>query len=85
MSGLLGGALQDPVVELHDSTGAIIASNDNWRSTQEAAINATGLAPKDDRESAVLMALAPGAYTAVIRGAGQSTGVGLVEAYDLDN
>jgi len=83
--GMLDGALQDPVIELHDSTGAMIASNDNWRSTQEAAITATGLAPKDDRESAILMALAPGAYTAVVRGAGQSTGIGLVEAYNLDN
>lgn len=77
------GPLADPVLELHDSTGALIAQNDNWRTTQESDIMATGVAPTDDRESAIEKILAPGAYTAVVRGKDNSTGVALVEAYDL--
>ena len=80
----LGGTLADPTLELHDSTGAIIASNDNWRSTQEQAIIATGVAPVNDAESAIVMTLNPGDYTAIVRGANGGTGIGLVEAYDLD-
>ncbi|MDP9003227.1 MAG: PQQ-dependent sugar dehydrogenase, partial [Verrucomicrobiota bacterium] len=76
------GALQDPVLELHDSSGTTI-TNDNWRSTQEAAIIATGIAPTDDRESAILETLPPGNYTAIVRGSGGSTGVALVEVYQL--
>lgn len=79
----VSGALQDPTLELHDSTGAIIATNDDWQQSQSAEISATGLAPEDDRESAILRTLQPGAYTAVIRGANDTTGVGLVEVYDL--
>jgi PKD domain len=78
------GALQDPTLELHDHTGAAIAFNDNWKDTQQADIQATGLAPTDDRESAILQSLAPAAYTAIERGKNNTTGVGLVEAYDLD-
>jgi uncharacterized repeat protein (TIGR01451 family) len=76
-------ALQDPKLELHDSNGALIASNDNWRSDQEADISATTVPPTDDRESAILRTLWPGAYTAIVRGSGNSTGVALVEAYQL--
>jgi hypothetical protein len=76
-------ALQDPVLELHDGDGAIIALNDNWRESQEAAITATGIPPTDNRESAILANLPPGQYTAVVRGTGNSTGVALVEAYQL--
>lgn len=75
--------LQDPVLELHDGNGGIIALNDNWRDSQEAAITATGIPPTDNRESAILVNLAPGAYTAIVRGSGNSTGVALVEAYQL--
>jgi len=77
------GALQDPVLELHNSTGSLIFSNDNWRSTQEQQILASGLAPTDDRESAIIATLQPGSYTAIVRGANNSTGVGLVEVYGL--
>jgi hypothetical protein len=70
-------------LELHDSNGALITDNDNWRDTQEVDIAATGIAPADDRESAILTELAPDAYTAIVRGANNSTGVGLVEAYQL--
>jgi hypothetical protein len=76
------GTLQDPVLELHDDSGGVL-TNDNWRSTQESDIQQTGLAPSDDRESAILTTLRRGAYTAIIRGANGSTGVGLVEIYDL--
>jgi hypothetical protein len=76
--------LQDPVLELHDSTGAIIATNDNWKDTQQTEIEAAGLAPADDRESALQIVLGPGAYTAIVRGAGETSGVALVEAYNLE-
>jgi hypothetical protein len=77
-------ALPDPNIELHDHTGAIIGSNDNWKDTQQAQIVATHLAPADDRESAILVTLAPGAYTVIAHGAAGSTGVVLLEVYDLD-
>ncbi|HEY2714390.1 MAG TPA: PQQ-dependent sugar dehydrogenase [Chthoniobacterales bacterium] len=79
----ISNPLSDPTLELHDSNGALITANDNWRDTQEADITATGIAPADDRESAILTELAPAAYTAIVRGANNSTGVGLVEAYQL--
>lgn len=78
------GSLSDPTIELHDGNGAIMASNDNWRSTQEAEINASTLAPTDDREPAIIASLAAGDYTAIVRGALSTTGVALLEMYDLD-
>lgn len=78
------GRLQDPLLELHDSKGGVL-SNDNWRSDQEAEIQQTGLAPTDDKESAIVKRLAPGNYTAIIKGADGSPGIGLVELYDLDS
>jgi hypothetical protein len=78
------GALQDPFIELHDSTGAIIVSNDDWRDTQEQEIQSSGLAPSDDREAAVVLTLTPDNYTAVVRGANGSSGIGLSEVYDVD-
>jgi hypothetical protein len=75
--------LQDPFLELHDSSGAIITSNNDWRDTQEAEIEATGIPPTDDRESAILTTLLPGAYTAIVSGKDGTTGVGLVEVYNL--
>src|SRR5438874_11041470 len=80
----LSGVLADPTIELHDDTGAIIATNDNWKDTQQADIAATRLAPTNDFESAILQTLAPGAYTAIVRGKNGGTGVGLVEVYDAD-
>ena len=77
------GALADPILEVHDAA-TILATNDDWRDTQESEIEATGLAPSDDRESAIFMSLDPGSYTAILSGANLSTGVGLVEVYDLD-
>ena len=77
-------ALQDPVLELHNSAGTTIASNDSWKSDQETQITATGLAPSDIREAAILsVPLSPGNYTAIVRGSGNTTGVALVEIYQL--
>lgn len=77
--------LDDPVMELHDSNGVLLISNDNWKDASDpAAIQATGLAPADDRESAILISPAPGNYTAIVQGAGNSTGIGLIEAYLLN-
>ncbi|HEX7518202.1 MAG TPA: hypothetical protein VF345_13065 [Chthoniobacterales bacterium] len=77
------GELGNPALELHDFNGAILATNDNWRDAPNSAdISATGLAPADDRESAVLAMLGPGTYTAIVRGVGEtSTGIALLEAY----
>src|SRR5262249_46801890 len=71
-------------LELHDNSGALIVSNDDWRTTQEAQIIATGIPPSDDRESAIVATLDPGEYTAILLGKNGSTGTALVEAYDLD-
>ena len=79
----LTGVLGDPVLELHGVSGFIPVLNDNWRDTQEMAIQATGLAPTHDLESAIDATLAPGAYTAVMKGKNNSSGVALVEVYDL--
>ena len=77
-------ALQDPVLELHDGSGAVVVSNDDWKIPQETAIGATGLAPGDDHESAILLILQPGSYTVIESGKNGTTGVGLIELYDLD-
>ena len=77
-------ALQDPTLELHDGNGALMASNDNWRTDQEAEIIATGIPPSNDLESAIVRDLAPGNYTAIVRGVNSTTGVALVEAYGLN-
>jgi hypothetical protein len=85
-------ALANPTLELHDRTGALIASNDNWRTTiigriitmnQVRDITNSGYAPGDGRESAIIADLAPGNYTTIVRGVNNTTGVGLVEVYDL--
>ena len=75
--------LQDPVLELHAADGTRIAFNNSWRFSQEAEIIATGLAPTDDREAAILATLAPGSYTAIIRGRRSTSGVAVAEVYDL--
>jgi hypothetical protein len=80
----INDALLDPVLELRDGNGALIAQNDDWRQSQQAEIEATGIPPKDDRESAILRALGPGAYTAVLSGKNGTTGVALVELYRVN-
>jgi hypothetical protein len=81
----ISGALADPTLELHDINGTLIASNDNWRDTQEAEIELTGLAPGNDLESALILTLQPGAYTTVVRGLGETVGIGFVQFYSLAN
>jgi uncharacterized delta-60 repeat protein len=76
--------LADPTLSLFDHTGALIAANDNWKSTQPAQIQATGLAPPNDLEAAILVTLSPGAYTAFLQGKAMTTGIGLAEVYDVD-
>jgi hypothetical protein len=85
--------LADPTLELHDGTGALIASNDNWQHTiiggiitsdQVRDIRSSGYAPTDGRESAIIADLLPGNYTGIVRGKNIITGIALVEVYDLD-
>ncbi len=80
--------LQDPTLEMHDSSGVTIASNDNWKtksdgSSQQAEIEATGIPPENDLESALVASLPPGNYTAIVRGKSNGTGVAVVEVYNL--
>ena len=84
-SSHISNALQDPKLELHGPTGSLIFANDNWRSSQQQQIEATGIPPTDNKESAILANLQPGHYTAIVRGVGNTTGVALVEVYNLDN
>jgi hypothetical protein len=79
----LSGALQDPTLELYDANGLVMA-NDDWRAgQQEQELIRTNAAPSDDRESALLVNLTPGGYTAIVRGFNDTTGVAVVEVYNL--
>jgi hypothetical protein len=82
-SGILN-VLADPVLELHGPGTFATITNDNWKHTQAAEIEATGIPPTDDLESAIAATLVPGAYTAIVTGNGNTSGVGLVEVYDLN-
>jgi hypothetical protein len=79
----LSGTLADPVVTLVDCNGNVVQNNNDWKNTQQAAIQATGLAPPNDLEAAVLATVAAGHYTAILSGNGSGTGIGLVEVYTL--
>jgi hypothetical protein len=76
--------LADPVLELHGSGGFVTIINNNWRDTQEDAIQATGIPPTDNLESAILATLTPGSYTGIVKGQNNSAGVALIEVYDLN-
>jgi hypothetical protein len=76
--------LADPVLELHGPGAFSTITNDNWRDTQQAAIQATGIPPTNDLESAIDATLTPGAYTAIVRGKNNTSGVALIEVYDLN-
>ena len=84
------GTLQDPVLELHDANGTTIATNDNWKindqtgQSQQTEIEATSIPPTNDLESALVFAAPPGAYTAIVRGKNNNTGIALVEVYNLN-
>jgi streptogramin lyase len=79
----VSGALADPTLELHDVNGTLLASNNNWRGIQQAEIQATGMAPQNDLESALVVTLPAGQYTAILAGNGGGTGIGLVEVFKL--
>jgi hypothetical protein len=79
----IAGALADPTLELHDGNGALVQSNDNWKASQQADIEATGAPPTNDLESAMVVTIPTGAYTAIVTGKNGGTGVGLVELYRL--
>ena len=76
-------ALADPSLELHDSNGLKRAENDNWKDTQEAEIMASTIPPTNDLESAIVATLSPDSYTAIVRGKNNTTGVALVEVYNI--
>jgi hypothetical protein len=89
----VSNVLPDPTLELHDGTGALIASNDDWQHTiiggiitkdQVRDIQNSGFAPRDPRESAIIAELPPGNYTGIVRDKNIIIGVALVEVYDLD-
>lgn len=82
----LSGLLADPTLELHGSSGALLMQNDNWQdnSAQAAELTALGLAPQHPNEAGIAATLQPGAYTAIVAGKNQTTGLGLVEVYDVD-
>ncbi len=80
----VAGALADPVLELHGPGAFVTVTNDNWRDTQEAEIQATGIPPTNNLESAISATLAPGNYTAILKGKNNTSGIALVEVYDLN-
>jgi hypothetical protein len=81
----LPGRMSDPTIELHAGNGALMTGNDDWKdSPDRALIEASGLAPTDDRESAIIQSLVPGVYTGVLTGKNNTGGIALIEIYDLD-
>jgi hypothetical protein len=81
----VAGALQDTTLQLFDGTGEPTAFSDNWKDDQRSEIEATTIPPSNDLESAIVRTLEPGNYTAVVRGKNDSTGIGLVEVYDVSS
>ena len=78
------GVMPNPTLKLYDGSGSLITTNDDWKSTQAAAITATQLGPPNDVEAAILATLQPGTYTVIQADASGAAGVGLLEVYDLD-
>jgi hypothetical protein len=83
LAGAVSNPLADPTLTLFDSLGVQVATNDNWQDTQATEISATGLAPTNTLESAILSPLLPGRYTAILSGVNGGTGIGLVEIYNV--
>jgi len=81
----IDGALEDPMLDLRDGAGNQIATNDNWKDSQQQAITDTGFAPANDSEAAIEATLVPGNYTAIVSGKANTTGISLVEVYELDS
>jgi len=80
----LNAVLENPTLELHDGSGKLISTNDDW-TDQRDEVEATGIPPSAATESAIVATLAPGAYTAILAGKNATTGIGVVEIYDLDS
>jgi hypothetical protein len=78
----IAGTLADPTLILVDANGSVVASNDDWKSSQQSEIQATGLAPRNDKEAAILTTLPPGAFTAIVAGKNAGTGIALVDLFD---
>ncbi len=83
LSQFFSGTLANPTLELYQGD-TLLQTNDDWKTDQQAEINATGLAPSSDLESAIVRTLDPGSYTAILRGKGDTAGIGVVQAYDLN-
>jgi hypothetical protein len=82
----LSGRLMNPLLELRGGSGELISENDDWRaSPQSDQIRASGLAPREDKEGAIIATLEPGSYTAVLRGVDETEGIGVIEIYDLQS
>jgi hypothetical protein len=79
----LSGTLPDPTLELHDGNGTTIASDDNWKDSQQGDVQSTTIPPTNDLESAIVRTLVPGNYTAIVRGVNNTTGIAVVEVYNL--
>jgi hypothetical protein len=81
----LNPVLADPTLELHDANGALLVANDNWTDdpVSAAQLTANGLAPQDPKESGIFISLPPGTFTAILAGKNGGTGIGLIEAYNL--
>lgn len=77
------GAVPDTTIELYRGS-TLVGSNDDWKTTQQAAVAATTFAPTNDKESAIVTTLNPGAYTVIVRGKNNSTGIGLIDAFLID-
>jgi streptogramin lyase len=78
----IAGTLTDPNLMLVDANGSVVASNDDWKSSQQSEIQATGLAPPNDKEAAILRILPPGRFTAIVAGKNAETGIALVDVFD---
>jgi PKD domain len=83
LAGLVPTPLADPIMELHDSNGATLATNDDWQDTQKTQIEQTGIPPGNLKESAIVSSLPPGGYTAIVRGVNGGIGNAVVEVYNL--
>ena len=81
----VGNALADPEIELRAADGSLLFRNDNWRESQQSEVDATGIPPAHELESALVAKLPQGAYTAILTGRDNTTGVGLIELYDLNS
>ena len=81
----VANALHDPALQLYDGNGTVIASNNNWKDSQQTQIQNTGLQPPNNLESAIAMTASPGNYTAIVHGTNNTTGVALVEVYQVSS